>query len=139
MKLREDKGITMITLIITVVMLAILAYATVSIGINITGTAKFQNVQTYMLLIQSKCETLVNEKAIGEIDESGYYGIAQSGEKEGWYKLSQGDLNDMGVKGAKAKEGYYVNYETDDIMYERGVEYEGTIYHYLSEIKNLGK
>ena len=53
--------------------------------------------------------------------------------------LSQGDLNDMGVKGAKAKEGYYVNYETDDIMYERGVEYEGTIYHYLSEIKDLGK
>lgn len=105
MNFKSNKGITLVSLVVTVIILLILAYATISISINLTGQAKFQNVQTYMLLIQSKCEVLANEKAIGEIDESGYWGIREeSGEYSGWYKLEQGDLNEIGVKDAKAKD-----------------------------------
>jgi len=70
MNLKNNKGITLISLIITVVLLSILAYTTVSIGGNLSATAKFENVQTDLLLIKSKCDILANEAAIGEIGEN---------------------------------------------------------------------
>lgn len=38
----------------------------------------------------------------------------------------------------KQKTGYYVNYETFDVAYAKGIEHEDQIYYKLSEIKNLG-
>ena len=70
MNLKNNKGITLISLIITFVLLSILAYTTVSIGGNLSATAKFENVQTDLLLIKSKCDILANEAAIGEIGEN---------------------------------------------------------------------
>ncbi len=138
MIIRNNKGITLLSLIITVVVLIILTYVTVSISINWSGTANSQNIQTYMLLIQTKCEVLSNEKAIGEIDESGLYGTKiedVSSQYNGWYKLSQADLNNIGVKDAKEKDGYYFNYSQNDVWYAKGIEVEGKTYYKLSEIK----
>ncbi len=105
MKIKENKGITLVTLVITVIILVILAGTGVSIGLNLTATAKYTNVQTYMLLIQQKCEYVENEVVIGEMEEDDRYGeLQEDGDLPGWYKLSQGDLNEMGVKGAKAKD-----------------------------------
>ena len=112
MNIKNNKGITMISLAITIMLLILLAGVTISIGIEIAQEAEFENIQTYLLLIQTKCEKLANDKVIGNIDESGLYGTKQS---DGWYKLSQGDLNDIGVKGAKADDGYYVNYNSDKV------------------------
>ena len=133
MNIKNNKGITMVTLVITVILLIILAGATVTIGMNIAREAELENIQTYLLLIQTKCEKLANDKVIGNIDESGLYGTKQD---DGWYKLSQGDLNDIGVKGAKAEDGYYVNYDSDEVevKYEKGIERDGRILHTLSEI-----
>lgn len=105
MKIKEDKGITLITLVITVIILVILAATGVSIGLNLTATAKYTNVQTYMLLIQQKCEYVENEIVIGEMEEDDRYGkLNTNPDLPGWYELSQGDLNEMGVNGAKAKD-----------------------------------
>ena len=43
-KVEKNKGITLITLIITVILLAIIAAVGVSLGVNITGSARFENV-----------------------------------------------------------------------------------------------
>ncbi len=102
MNIKNDKGMTLVVLAITVILLVILAYVTIDIGINMGESAKFESIKTNMLLIQSKCEVIANEKEIGEIDESGFYGEKQ-GDTE-WYKLSQGDLNDMGLEKADAKD-----------------------------------
>lgn len=105
MNIKSNKGITLVALVVTVAILAILAYTCVSIGVNLTGTAKFTNIETYMLLIRSKCETVANEVAIGEKEQSELYGILQSsGEFSGLYKLSQTELNAMGIKEAKASD-----------------------------------
>ena len=157
LKIKSENGITFLTLVITVIILAILVTVGVKISIGISETAKFENVKTYMLLIKSKCEILINEKAIGELEES-YYGTLQNGgDYSGWYKLSQGDLNDIGVnsgtaaktdidgkvstsksgKGADADDGYYVLYNeaeaTIDVAYEKGVVKDDVVYHKLSE------
>lgn len=142
MKIRNEKGITLLSLIITVIVLIIITYVTISMSLGVSETAKFQNIETYMLLIQTKCEVLSNEKVIGEIDEDGLYGIKVTDTKSpyytadgDWYKLTQGDLNEIGVTDAKANDGYYFNYKTNDVAYEKGIEFDGRTYHTLSEIK----
>lgn len=142
MKVRNEKGITLISLIITVIVLIIITYVTISMSLGVSETAKFQNIETYMLLIQTKCEVLSNEKVIGEIDEGGLYGTKVTDvnspyytEDGDWYSLSQADLNEIGVNDAKASDGYYFNYKTNDVAYEKGVEFEGRTYRTLSEIK----
>ncbi len=133
MSIKNNRGITMIALVVTIILLIILAGISISVGIDISQEAQFDNIQTYLLLIQTKCEQLVNDKVIGNIDESGLYGEKQS---DGWYKLSQGELNDIGVEKAKASDGYYVNYDSDEVQvkYEKGIEHDGQVLHYLSEM-----
>ncbi|MCI8621444.1 MAG: hypothetical protein HFJ50_07025 [Clostridia bacterium] len=139
MNVRDNKGITLITLVITVIILAILAYASVSIGISLLNTGKYTDVQTFMITIQNKCDIRLNQYIMGDIEEEELYGEKQeSGNLAGTYKLSQRDLNEMGLSKANAKEGYYVAYDFDngtvEVIYETGVENSGEIYHNLSDM-----
>lgn len=136
MKTINNKGITLITLILTVIILAIIASVAVSTGTNIMQSAKFENIETNLLLIRSKSKMQAESKAMGEIDESELRGKKQdTGEYAGWYKLSQADLNDMGAKDAKAEDGYYVDYENDDVAYAKGITLGDTVFYKLTEIQ----
>lgn len=106
LKIRKENGITLISLIVTVIVLVIITYVSVKMSMSLTSTANFQNIHTYLLLIETKAEFLANKDAIGEFGEGeGYYGEKQtSGDYAGWYRLSQSDLNDIGVEDAKAKD-----------------------------------
>jgi len=135
MQIKDNKGITFITLVITIVVLAIITSVSVSFGINIMRTAKFENVETYLLLIQSKSKMLEDSIAIGEIDEDERIGVKQDGGPyEGWYRLSQADLNEIGVNKAKEEDGYYVDYEGEDVAYGKGISLDDVTFHKLSEI-----
>lgn len=135
MNIKNNKGITLITLVITVILLAIIASVGVSLGVNITGSAKFENVETNLLLIQSKCKVKADQKYLGEIEESELYGTKQTeGEYSGWYLLSQQDLGDMGLEDLKAEDNYYVDYENDDVAYGKGISFEGNVFYKLSDI-----
>ena len=137
MKVREDKGITFIALILTFILLAIITSVSVSMGMNFMQSAKFENIETYLLLIQSKSKVMADKIAIGELDADEIRGEKQeSGEYAGWYKLSQGDLNEIGVNKAKAEDGYYVNYENLDVAYERGITLDDILFNRLTEILN---
>lgn len=134
--MKNNKGITLIGLIITVIILVIISAVTISISTNIAGLAEFETIETNLLLIQSKTKVMADKKAIGEITEEDLLGTKQtSGTYEGWYLLSQANLDEMGLKEAKAEDEYYVNYENDDIAYGTGIEYKGVKYYKLSEIK----
>lgn len=137
MKIRENKGITFIALILTFILLAIITSVSVSMGMNFMQSAKFENIETYLLLIQSKSKIMADKIAIGELDEDEIRGEKQeSGEYAGWYKLSQGDLNEMGVNKAKAEEGYYVNYDSLDVAYDKGVALDDILFTRLTQILN---
>ncbi len=135
MKIKDNKGITLLTLVITVIVLAIIASVSVSMGLGMLETAKFENIQTDLLLIQSKSKMMAEGIAMGEIPEDEIRGQKQTeGEYIGWYKLSQQDLNEIGVTKAKAEDGYYVNYEEEDVLYARGATIEDQTFFKLSEI-----
>lgn len=144
MRIRDNKGITMVTLVITIIILAILAYTSVRIGISLTQEGKYQSVQTNLLLIKTECEKIANDKAIGEeVELYGQEITDSTSEYVGWYKLSQAELNEMGIKDAKAADGYFVNYNIEntkdvDVAYGKGVMHDDHIYYNLSDILKSG-
>ena len=135
MKIRNDNGITLVVLILTVLVLVIISSVAVNISYNLINEARFQNVKTDLLLIQSKCKIKAEQKDIGEIKEEELYGSKQTdGTYNGWYLLSQEDLNSMGIEDIDAADKYYVDYENDDVAYGRGTKNDDKTYYKLSEI-----
>ena len=135
MKIRNDNGITLVVLILTVFILVIISTVAVNVSYNLINEAKFQNVKTNLLLIQSKCKIKAEQKAIGEIEEKDLYGSKQTDETyNGWYLLSQDDLNNMGIEDVEAADKYYVDYDNDDVAYGRGIKNDDKTYYKLSEI-----
>lgn len=62
MNVREEKGVTMIALIITIIVLLILAGIVIQYGGDSIKTTKIENLKTNMLLIEAKAKEYV-EKA----------------------------------------------------------------------------
>ncbi|MCI9365449.1 MAG: hypothetical protein HFJ54_02255 [Clostridia bacterium] len=144
--IRSNKGITILSLLVTVVVLVILAGTAIKASVSFSGRTKFKNLETELLLIQNKCKVLADKQAIGEVEEKDLYGIKQTeGPYAGWYLLTEANLYDMDLRDliknvekdtdGNTIDGYYVNYEDNNVAYGPGVAYEGKEYHKLSEIK----
>lgn len=149
MKKANEKGITMVTLVITVIVLIIITAIGVGTGSEIIKRADLQNINTNMMLIQAKVKT-ISEQAKFNKDTSNYKGTKVSEisgneqidklpitDKENCYLLSQTDLDSMGLEKITIDEGYVVNYNTNEIMYVKGFETDDTIYYNLTDMKNL--
>ena len=61
MKRKREKGITLVALTITIIVLSIIASITINTGGNIIESAKLENLKTNMLLIQAKTKEYVEE------------------------------------------------------------------------------
>lgn len=153
MKNSSEKGITLTTLVITIIVIAIIASVSVYVGTDIIKQANLQNVNTNMMLIQAKVKT-ISEQAKFNKDTSNYKGkklIEVVGNKkidelvsnniiedqEKYYLLSQDDLNEMGFEKIQIEDGYIVNYDTNEIIYVKGFEANKQTYYKLSEMKDL--
>lgn len=152
-KEEKVKGITIVALTITVIVLIILASIGIYTGTEIIKQANLQNINTNMMLIQAKTKT-ISEQAKFNKDTSNYKGTKVTevtGNKEvekllsenkiedseNCYLLSQNDLNEMGLEKVNEDSGYIVNYETNEIIYVKGFEAKDKTYYKLSEMKDL--
>ncbi len=150
---KSQKGITIVSLVITIVVLIIIAGITVYTGTGIIKQATLQTIHTNMMLIQAKTKTIA-EQAKFNNDTSGYKGIMvndisgdenidklkndgiiEDGSK--YYMLTEADLKDMGLDKINIDEGYIVNYDTEEIIYVKGVKKDGNTYYKLSQLKEL--
>lgn len=149
MKKANEKGITMVTLVITVIVLIIITSIGIATGTDIIKKADLQNINTNMMLIQAKVKT-ISEQAKFNKDTSNYKGTKltditgneqidklQITDKENCYLLSQADLNEMGLEKITIDDGYIVNYNTNEVMYVKGFETADETYYNLTEMKNL--
>ena len=57
--MKENRGITTISLVITIIILIILASVSIKAGSNVIENSKFQNLKTNMLLIEVKAKEYV--------------------------------------------------------------------------------
>lgn len=153
MKNSSEKGITLTTLVITIIVIAIIASVSVYVGTDIIKQANLQNINTNMMLIQAKVKT-ISEQAKFNKDTSNYKGkklIEVVGnrkvdelvsnniieDQEKYYLLSQDDLNEMGFEKIQIEDGYIVNYDTNEIIYVKGFDANKQTYYKLSEMKDL--
>lgn len=153
----NNRGITLMTLVITIIIMIILA------GVTITGTyslikkSQLENLKTDMLLIQAKTKTALEEynfskdetKLIGtkleEADTEKVSKLNKAGitDISNWYFLSQDDLNNMNLSDIKAKDGeyYFVKYDKEnlvvDILYTEGFVENGITKFTLTQLQNM--
>ncbi len=150
---QNSKGITLVVLVLTIVILMILTSVTVYTGSSIIKQVSLQNINTDMMLIQAKAKTIVEQAKFNK-DNSNYKGtplinvldnkkidkLIDEGIVEDvtkYYLLSKDDLNSMGLEKVDIADGYLVNYETEEIIYVRGFEKDNNTYYKLSDIKDL--
>ena len=146
--LRNNKGITMISLVVTIFILAFVVGTVVYYSRSIAETARFENVKANMILIQAQAK-IISEKynydsgsieILGQPDESGFY-ILSSEDLE---KMGMDDLvkemqksNDNANYLVRYAIGDYRNQEID-VKYNKGIIYENTVYYLLSDIQAEG-
>lgn len=153
MSVKKEKGITLVALAITIIVLTILASVTLYVGTNIIKRANLQNINTDMMLIQAKTKT-IKEQASFNKDNTLYKGTVVSeisgntnidnlidqgiiDDPSKYYLLTRVDLNEMGLSKINVGKGYAVNYETEEIIFVQGFEHDGNTYYKLSDLKNL--
>ena len=108
----NQKGITIVSLVITIIILLIIGGATVYIGTSVIKQATLQTVNTNMMLIQAKTKTIAEQAKFNnnqdnykgtvlsevsgnkKIDEMINVGIIDDASK--FYLLSKYDLISMG-------------------------------------------
>ena len=145
MKVKNNKGITLIALTITIIILLILASITIYSGKESIKKAQLESLKTNMLLIKAKAkEEAKNELKGKEANASDYskQNITING-GEILYKLTSDNLKEMGLKDVKlgSNEEYLVKYNIKDVTVEvyntSGYENNGTTVYSLSELEKI--
>ena len=164
--MKENKGITMVTLIITIIVLLIVAGISIGAGNNVIKTSELENLKTNMLLIKVKGKESVENanfklgtnfdmstakaelKLKGEeIKDSNIFDGKISidiSEDNIYYKLRTPDLVEIGLSNVESndKKGWYIiKYDIKNVEVEvyntKGFERDGKKYYSLSELQNL--
>ena len=163
MKVKNNKGITLIALTITIIILLILASITIYSGKESIKKAQLESLKTNMILIKAKAKEYVEQASFkngvnkSEISEEaknelkGKEANASDYSKQNitinggeiLYKLTSDNLKEMGLKDVKlgSNEEYLVKYNIKDVTVEvyntSGYENNGTTVYSLSELEKI--
>ena len=149
--MKDCKGITLLALVITVIVLLIIATISINYGAEVAQKANIDSVKANMLLIEAKTKiyaeeynfsngtsTLIGQK-VSESTENlvVQYNTSTDGRYDSYYYVSPSNLVSMGLSISKGH--YLVNYDIDniDVIYLEGINVNGIKYHTLAEIKGL--
>lgn len=152
--MRSEKGLTFISTIVLVIIIAIAVFAMIylaKIGVKKEIT---ENVKTDMLLVQAKVkkisgdyllekkeeilvgtklEELKEDENIKEFLNKGLFELDEKGKK--YYVLNQQNLNDLSLENVVLEQDayYIVEYTTSDVYYTKGYMDEKEQMHYKAK------
>ena len=156
--LKNEKGVTMAMLIITVLVMVVVAGIAMTTGSNLRKKTELADRVSQMQLIQAKAEEIYNEHLYKGSKLLGEEVTLNQGEEirnEKWYKLSGEDMKKMGIDFNPTEEFYYcVKYDLTEENSEEGVDKEeidpidvyysagyesinGNMYYTLGKLKDL--
>lgn len=156
--LRNEKGVTMAMLIITVIVMVVVASIAMTAGSNLRKKTELADRVSQMQLIQAKAEEIYNEHLYKGSKLLGQEVTLNEGDEirnEKWYKLSSEDMKSMGIDFTPTDEYYYcVKYDLTEENSEEGVDKEeidpidvyysggyestnGNMYYTLGKLKDL--
>lgn len=148
---KENKGITLVALIITVILMLILVSVTTYTGINSYKQSKVTRFVTEMQLLQAKVDDLVKTNTVEELNQIGTE-ITTDEQKNSInyaYNNQEVTTNDITKYRCIAKEDILnvldvedaqndimVNFETREIVSLDGIEYNGETYYTQYKLPN---
>ena len=158
--MKNQNGMGHLMLIICIVIIILFIVGIINIINENVEKEKIETYQTDMLLIQGKVKVLSQEATIQKNEEilKGRK-LADNLEDEQvkkllenniisqeetsfakYYILEKSNLEEIGLKNIELKEGYYiVNYDTDEIIYSKGIKIGKETYYKLSQIEEINK
>ena len=137
MNLKNEKGITIIALIITIILMLILVGVTVKVGTKEISKAKLEDIKTEMISIKTRAKIVKDKYDFKDIDNLVGTKLSEAPDynaeaidipdasKENCYIWTQEDLNSQELSSIKVdKDKFYVVYYGDDIeiYYSKGVD-----------------
>ncbi len=141
---RKDRGITLIALIVTIVILLILASITTYSGVNIIRQAKLNKFTTEMKVMQTEVNDLYDRYSSGEdvlnlgkdldtqadnVFTSNASGIT---DKTGYRYYDQETIQSLEIDGVDGE--FYINVEKRSVVSHDGLEYGGVTYYTLDQL-----
>ena len=146
--MKNNKGVTIITLIITIIVIIILAGITIYIGLN-QNTEKAMEVKT-AYEVHEIIDAVVNRSLVHKINPDYYVyvgktdyepkSIGTEGNKktysgnDGWYLLdTKEEFDELGLDNTNTS--YLVNYEDGSVVSINGVLYNDNVYYSLNDLK----
>lgn len=154
MKKLNNKGITLIALILTIIVTLILAGVTIEVGSSQIKKAKLEDLKTAMLLIKGRTQIVIDKMEFEEtFDETGMLTYADATQytrniprdlaskltdTSNLYIWEQSamDNNNIDVE-ITEKEFFIIDYNTKEIYFSAGFEYNENTYYSLTEIQEL--
>ena len=145
--LNERKGITLVSLAITISVLIILASIGTSAGIDVIKQAKLNTFTTELEVMQTKVNELYDEYSSGNNDVLDYGqdlslsgGQADkvltnsviTGNKSDYRYYNTTTINDLKLEGIDSE--FFVNVKTRSVVSYNGMEYEGITYYTLEQL-----
>ena len=158
--MKNEKGMSHITLIIVIILIAFLIFASIYFIRILNQKGKIAYFETNMLQIQGKVKILSEEdnmdkdnnklkgrkleenKEIGKVSQLINDGIISEEEEKfsRYYIIDNFDLEQMKLDNIYLDNGFYiVNYDTEEVIYSEGIEVDGDKYYKLSQLKELDK
>lgn len=152
MKKTKEKGVTLIALVITIVILLIISSIGITTGISTINYTKFSQFENELKILQTKVNELNqnNEINIGQelieeqknlINKSPISDIIYNGKSEeekltiqkGFRYLDSNSIkNDLQLESIKRT--YLINFEYRYVICYEGFEYDGTTYYMINQI-----
>lgn len=155
---KSKNGITIISVVIMIVLIAIIAGVTITQGGTILEDANLQTLNTNMLLVQAKVKTIAEKHTFNE-EENPLVGIElseRSEDKKIQKLLEEGVIKQEDLSNSYIRiwdqttleeqeiaidlkgEFYIVNYQTEDVIYSKGFKTNnGSIHYNLDNTINL--
>lgn len=144
--LKNNKGVTLTVLVVTIIVIIILAGVTISSSDSLIKNTKVKNMVTNMYLIQAKAEALYEEYQFNNTDTDNYVGsptadVTSYGESAGaedkWYIWDQTTITQLGFDENMLSSGgdFIVNYATGEVIYTKGLkDDDGNVKYTLSKL-----
>lgn len=142
--MKNTKGITLISLVITIAVLAILASIATYSGMNIVRSSKLTAFSTELKIMQTQVNAIYEDKDKTDIgvDIEGdiktqadkVFTTSESGitSQEGYKYWDQELIKGLGIEGIE--QDFFVNLEKRSVVSYQGFEYNGKTYYTLQQI-----
>lgn len=153
MKYKSNRGITIITLIVTIIIMLMLAAVTIQFGAGEVERTKLEDLKTTMLLIKGRAQIVVDKESFGEdydntgmiklTDATGYntsnlQNIFNDIDTSNLYVWEQTAMDNNNIQVTITNTDFFViDYSTGEVYYSLGCIYEGNTYYSLTEMQNI--